>query len=113
MSEELPHNILNDLPLPAWLARADGTLEVVNAALLNYSGASSLHLQAEGWQWMVHPADLAATGEAWDRALSTGEPFEIECRLLQHSDRQHHWHLMRSARWKRSDSKLARGADRY
>jgi PAS domain S-box-containing protein len=97
MSAELPPHILNDLPLPAWITRADGSIAFVNAALLEYSGASGLRLETEGWQWMVHPADLSAVGDAWKRALSTGEPFEIECRLLQHSDRQYHWHLVRAS----------------
>ncbi|HEX8311049.1 MAG TPA: hypothetical protein VF614_07020, partial [Chthoniobacteraceae bacterium] len=72
---ELPENVFSDLPLPAWLSRADGTFEIANASFLTQSGAATDRLRDEGWHWMVHPADLSSTVEAWNIALSTGEPF--------------------------------------
>ena len=45
---------------------------------------------------VVHPDDLPATLDAYQRALATGEVFMVENRYRQAADEQYYWHLNRA-----------------
>ena len=47
------------------------------------------------WTQIVHPDDLPLTIERWRRSLQTGEPYEVEHRVLR-SDGVYRWFLVRA-----------------
>jgi PAS domain S-box-containing protein len=83
---------LDALPLPVWLASADGTLEFLNRALLQIAGRSAEDLLYDGWQVLMHPDDLHACRTAWIKALETGSTYAIEYRVRV-ADGSYRWFM--------------------
>jgi PAS domain S-box-containing protein len=60
---------------PAWITRADGTLEHLNAALCQLVGRTEAEILEGGIERHVHPDDLAGLQEARLKARTTHSPF--------------------------------------
>ncbi|MFP7721359.1 PAS domain-containing protein [Lysobacter sp. A3-1-A15] len=84
------------LPLQVWTSRPDGTLDFVNRAVTDYFCATPDRLLSNGWKNLCHPHDLVEAGRCWSHSLLTGDPYEVEFRLLRGADRQYRWHLARA-----------------
>jgi len=88
--------IVDSMPGLAWSARHDGTLEILNARLLEYTGESIDCREHAGrgascwWTQVLHADDVEPWLEAWSHAIETGEPWEIEHRLRR-SDGTYRW----------------------
>lgn len=84
--------IIDQLVLQAWTAHPGGLLDHVNPFTCEYLGRTRDELIADNWQNVVHPADLPLAIERWTHAVTTGEPYETDFRLLRASDRMYRWH---------------------
>ncbi len=84
------------IPQIVWTARPDGWLDYYNQRWFEYTGLTQK--QTEGWGWgpVVHPDDLPKCLDSWDRAVRTGDPYEIEYRFRRGSDGAYRWHLGRA-----------------
>jgi PAS domain S-box-containing protein len=94
-SEERFRSLADAMPQLVWTANPDGSVDYYNQRYLGFEGIS---VTENGlWQWspVVHPDDLQATQEAWQRAVETGEPYEIEHRVAV-TDDGFHWFLSRA-----------------
>lgn len=80
-------------PVQMWTARPDGGLDYVNRRITEFFGRSSEQMLGEGWQSVLHPADVAAAVACWTHSLTTGEPYQTEFRLLRAADGQFYWYL--------------------
>jgi len=87
--------LADSLPNQVWTAAPDGTLDYVNARVLEYFGRSFDEMIGRGWQNVIHPADLARVLESWEHSLRTGDSYEAEFRLRR-ADGQYHWHISRA-----------------
>ena len=87
LAEALPHMV--------WTAGPDGATDYYNARTTEYIGLTSEQLQGWGWRSSIHPEDLARCLERWTRSIATGEPYEIEFRVLR-ADGAFGWHLARA-----------------
>jgi len=67
-------------------------LSHVNRYTCDYLGKERDELIEDNWQNVVHPADLATALERWTHAVTTGEPYQVDFRLLRGSDRVYRWH---------------------
>jgi PAS domain S-box-containing protein len=90
------HELAEAMPQQVWTAQADGGLDYVNRQVLDYSLRDAADLLGAGWLCIVHPEDAAACVPTWVRSLETGEPYEVEFRLLRGSDQMYRWHLGRA-----------------
>ena len=86
------HDLFDAFELQVWTADASGLLTFVNAFTAAYFGRSREQLVGEGWQNMLHSADLPVAVERWTQALRTGEVYHVDFRLLRASDRAYRWH---------------------
>jgi signal transduction histidine kinase len=50
----------------------------------------------EGWGQVLHPDDAPPASERWAASLRTGEPFQMEVRLLDRRRQTYLWHLIRT-----------------
>lgn len=80
------------LNLQIWTADESGALTFVNSFTADYFGFSRERLVGEGWQNVLHSADLPVAVERWTEALRTGQPYHVDFRLLRGSDRTYRWH---------------------
>ncbi len=83
------------MPQMVWTARPDGRRDYHNARCQEFTGAPSGAMDGEGWSALVHPDDRERAQSTWRRAVETGAPFEIECRLRRHSG-EYRWMLSRA-----------------
>ncbi len=84
------------MPQQVWTAQPEGLLDYVNQQVLDYCLRSSEELLGAGWLSIVHPEDQAASVARWTESLKSGEPYEVEFRLLRARDSMYRWHLGRA-----------------
>lgn len=86
---------LDALPLLAWVAGPDGTLEYLNRRCAEYTGLPIDDLLGWDWGWVVHPADLPETMAVWSKSIREGVPHSVEMRLRR-CDGAYRWFLSRA-----------------
>ena len=92
--EEL-RQIVAELPQIVWAARPDGWHIYFNQNWMDFTGLTLEESLGNGWNPPFHPEDRERAAEEWEKATSTGEPYEIEYRLRRH-DGVYHWMLGRA-----------------
>ena len=80
---------------PFFIHTASGRGRFVNRACCRFVGREPEALLDDRWKEIVHPDDLERMNLPFQRALSHGEPFEAEVRLLRR-DGEYRWHRVRS-----------------
>gem|GEM_PF-2157060 len=105
------HDLYDALELQVWTADGSGLLTFVNAFTANYFGRSRGQLVGEGWQNMLHSADLPHAVERWTQALRTGEVYHVDFRLLRGADRTYRWHHASARRVSRPEGLIWVGSN--
>jgi PAS domain S-box-containing protein len=104
-SERRLKTLTQAIPQQIWAAGADGRIEHCNHHLLNYVGATEL--SGEQFLAALHPEDLQAFCEAWERSRATGDKLEGEWRVRA-ADGHYRWFLIRSLPQRNSDGEIER-----
>jgi PAS domain S-box-containing protein len=87
--------IADTIPQMVWTTGPDGYHEYYNRQWYVFTGLPEGTTDGEGWQQVLHPADLQRTIEVWHHSLTTGEAYEIEYRLRDRQG-QYRWMLGRA-----------------
>ncbi|GAA4386545.1 ATP-binding protein [Hymenobacter koreensis] len=87
--------MLEGIPQIAWTATPDGRNSYLNRQWFVYTGQTPQADMNSIIGNHIHPDDLATAGEGWQKCLATGEPLEVECRILDASG-QYRWMLGRA-----------------
>ncbi len=88
-------NLADSVPHLIWRTAADGILEYHNNQWAKYTGLALSQSLGDGWQSVVHPDDLRQLLKKWNEGLSSGEEFEIECRIRRY-DGLYRWHWVKA-----------------
>jgi PAS domain S-box-containing protein len=83
--------LANALPMIAWTALPDGTLDYYNRHWFLYTGLTLEETRGTGWIKVMHPDDFGKTMSIWSSALALGQKFAMEYRLLR-ADGCYRWH---------------------
>lgn len=83
--------IIETIPGLVWCAAPDGELNYLNPWILDYTGTTAGAWERLGWQNLLHPEDAQPTAQAWSRAVATGQPLDVECRLRRSDGGAHRW----------------------
>jgi PAS domain S-box-containing protein len=94
-SEERFRLMAEAMPQIVWTAKPDGTVDFYNERWLEFTGASREDGYGAGWRIIVHPEHSEVTAQAWQHAVETGEPYEIE-HLIRRQDGEFRWLLSRA-----------------
>jgi PAS domain S-box-containing protein len=87
------HSVMFDaLELQVWTADDAGALTFVNDFTTRYFEKSREQLIGEGWQNVLHSADVPVAVERWTNAIATGDDYHVDFRLLRGSDKTYRWH---------------------
>jgi PAS domain S-box-containing protein len=78
-----------------WTHDSKGEMVGEQLSWSTYTGQTFAQYQHKGWLDAVHPDDRAATVEAWARAVTALEPYEIEHRL-RHKDGEYRYFSVRA-----------------
>ena len=106
-SEDNFRTLARVMPNQAWTARADGMLDWFNDRVYEYSGAQPGVLDGEGWTDMVHPDDIGAARDRWERSLRSGEAYDVEFRLRD-ARGAYRWHIARAVPVKNEAGEVVR-----
>jgi PAS domain S-box-containing protein len=63
-----------------WTAHADGAINRIASRWEEWTGVSGL---ADGWRDGIHPDDHIHTLSQWAHSLATGEPYDVEHRIIR------------------------------
>jgi PAS domain S-box-containing protein len=94
-SEDRLRRVINTIPAHVWSTLPDGSVDFINQRLLESTGLSIDALLGSGWQSIVHPDDRGRFMAKWRSALATGQPAEIETRILT-AQGDYRWLLVRN-----------------
>jgi PAS domain S-box-containing protein len=106
-SEERYRFLAENIPVQIWTALPDGRLDYVTEQTAGSFGLAAQRLLDEGWQNVLHPEDLPLAIERWTRALTTGEPYEVEFRLKL-ADGSYACHLARAVPQRNAAGEIVR-----
>ena len=96
------------MPQLVWSTRADGYHDYYNRRWYDYTGTTPEQTEGTGWATLLHPDDLERSLARWQRALDTGEPYEIEYRICRASDQTFRWFLGRAEPIRTEDGTISR-----
>ena len=77
-SEERFRTLVNSMSQLAWVANGDGSATWYNQRWYEYTGTTPEQMAGWGWQVVHDPAWLPRVMTHWQRAIASGEPFEME-----------------------------------
>jgi len=86
--------MVDSAPVLMWLSGPDKLYTDFSKEWLRFTGRSMEEELAVGWEQNVHPDDLQARLQTYDRAFAARESFEAEYRMRRH-DGQYRWILDR------------------
>lgn len=78
----------------AWMARPDGWVYWYNRRWVEFTGLSESELAGWGWRAIHDPAHLPRVTEAWEAAIRTGQPLDMEF-PLRGAGGEYRWFLTR------------------
>lgn len=87
--------LAESLPQLVWSARSDGSHDYFNRRWHEFTGMSAEECLGDGWQRALHPCDMTRVQEQWHQAITTGTPYEIECRI-KNAAGEYEWVLSRA-----------------
>ena len=94
--QEIRHKkILESLPLMAWTAAPDGTVDYLNSRWYQYTGQTEQEAHGNGWAAAIAPGTEASVFEKWKYSLQHNIPFEGEVQYRR-IDGTYRWHLTRA-----------------
>ena len=106
-SEESFRLIVETLPGLIAVMTAEGGVEHVNRQVLEYFGRTLEELRQWGTTDAVHPADLPRVAAAWQHAVQTGQPYEVEHRIRR-ADGEYRWFQSRGLPLRDADGRIVR-----
>jgi PAS domain S-box-containing protein len=96
-TSEERYRILADLnPQAIWMGDATGSITYANQILLDYLGFTEEDLEGELWLKAFHPDDRQRVRIAWSHAISTGEDYDLEARMIRARDGRARWWWIRA-----------------
>jgi PAS domain S-box-containing protein len=95
-SEGRFRHLAEAMPQFVWTARPDGYLDYFNERWYDFTGFSRDKLGDASWQPVLHPADLEPTVSGWHQSVTTGEPYQIECRFRDRRENRWRWFMGRA-----------------
>lgn len=105
---QVDYRELVDLPAQAtFIADPSGTLLHVSRRLREWTGHSFAETARRDWIEAVHPDDRERSAAAWVDSIETGQPFDVEYRLLTKSG-QWRWFRARAFPQRSADGAITR-----
>ena len=86
--------VTDTMPQLVWAAEPDGSSFFFNKGWLEYTGLGFDEVKGHGWIRSLHPEDRERTIAAWNRAVQTGQHYDVEYRLLRY-DGVYRWFIAR------------------
>lgn len=80
-AEDELRTLVDAIPDFVWMMRPDGLFEYANQRWCDYISKTREQIQGDTWLQFTHPDDRSWVQEAWQTAVRTGTPYEVEHRI--------------------------------
>jgi PAS domain S-box-containing protein len=108
-AEEQYRALAESSPQLVWTTTPDGRVEYCNPQFLAYIGLTLEQMRREPvWHLILHRDDVQSAATAWEEAVASGEPYEVEYRLRRASDGSYRWFLARGVSVRDPDERIVR-----
>lgn len=107
MRDRQLRTIAEALPELVWSSNPQGEQDYANEALLKYTGRSLKQCTGDVWEHFVNPVDWPQTRERWLHSIATGEPYEMQHRLVDKEGKSR-WFLSRAAPMRDESGRIVR-----
>jgi PAS domain S-box-containing protein len=91
------------MPQIVWTARADGHVDYYNSRWYEFTGYGPETATDVSWETIMHPDDLEPWRETWKASVSSGEPYNLECRLFDRTESRWRWFVARAVAVREND----------
>jgi PAS domain S-box-containing protein len=95
-AEDELRTLVDAIPYFICMMHPDGSAEYHNQQLCDYTNMTPEQLQGNGWIQCLHPDDRRCVFDAWQTAVRTKTPYEVEQRIQHGSTGDYHWFLARA-----------------
>lgn len=85
-------SIADNAPVMMWVAGIDKSINFYNRTWLEFKGHELEYEKRSGWGEGIHPADIEATRNVFNKSFEEKKPFSIEYRLKRY-DGEYRWVL--------------------
>jgi PAS domain S-box-containing protein len=102
-SEQKYRQLAESLPQIVWMSEADGTVNYCNSRFYEYTGLADSDNPNDKWEKLTHQDDLPMVRAKWAAAQQSGEPLEVEFRLLRGCDQAWRYHMARAEALRMAD----------
>jgi PAS domain S-box-containing protein len=99
--------LANSIPQLVWTSDANGQCDYFNQRWFDYTGTTFEQSAGSGWQYTIHPDDLAHTIGAWSEAKRIGQECVVEHRL-RHRSGEYRWNLTKAMPMRSADGTIVR-----
>ncbi|MBW0145498.1 PAS domain-containing protein [Sphingomicrobium clamense] len=106
-SERRFEMLADAIPQMAWSTDGNGIPDYFNARWYEFTGTQGDEHFKESWVELLHPDDRERAAEVWGHSVESGEPYEVEYRLLR-ADGEYRWTLARGLPIKDKTGKIVR-----
>jgi two-component system CheB/CheR fusion protein len=105
ISREYFKFLADNIPVMVWTADSEGKLDYVNQRWKEYTGYDVEASQIKQTE-LLHPHDLQASSEKWQKALKEKKPYEAEFRFKRATDNAFRWHYSQAIPFKDKDGNI-------
>ena len=95
-SEQRFRDLADAMPHVVWSADATGQADYFNERWCKLGGSRPGQPDFDAWRALIHPDDLPAWEQTWERCVAAGSLFEMECRVFVEQSGSYRWHLARA-----------------
>ncbi len=95
------------IPQLVWFTSSSGVTEYFNQHWYTFTGTTAEQNLGRGWIEVLHPDDRPRTLAAWQQAVDSGQPYDIEYRIRR-ADGAYRWFLARALPLQRDDGSISR-----
>jgi len=95
-SESRFRQLADTMPQFVWTARADGYVDYYNERWYEYTGFSHDASGDSSWKEILHPEDMQGALESYSAAIDSGQPFNMEYRLIDGRENRWRWFVGRA-----------------
>ena len=106
-SEQQLRQLADAMPQIVWTAKPDGNIDYLNRRWTEYTELPNT-VGNEGWRQILHPDEASVANERWSACIKSGDPFEMEMRLMDRRENGYRWHLIRTVAARDEAGNIAR-----
>jgi PAS domain S-box-containing protein len=107
-SENRLRFMADSMPQLVWVMDGDGEPEFFNKQWYQYTCVDPDEAEKSGWKDVIHPDDVPSMRKAWKHSLKTGEPYNVEYRILNARTRTYRWFVARALPLKNPDGTISK-----